>query len=82
MRLADGYRWREERAYDRMAWMTAYLLSPWCAEDARITPADLLGRTDPANEVAEMDTLLGTPRDGEADYARVMAKQAARKTDG
>lgn len=57
--------------------MTAYLLTPWSSDP--ITPAMLLGHSDPANDVAAIDQMIGAPADGEATYNEIMAKQAARK---
>lgn len=44
--LLGGWQWRQEREWERAAWMVAYLLRPWSKHP--IKPADLLGRvTDP-----------------------------------
>lgn len=77
MALADGYRWREERTYERMAWMTALLLQPWC--ENKITPADLLGKSgaSPEAEANEFAHAIGlpTPAAGDAAYEDLMAHQ-------
>lgn len=40
--MAEGYRWREEREWERAAWMVAYLLAPHVKKPPTID--QLLGR--------------------------------------
>ena len=41
----DGWKWREDRQWERAAWMVAYLLQPWSKRPIR--PAELLGHDAP-----------------------------------
>jgi len=78
MEQAEGYRWRERQAWERLAWQTSILLHAW-VKDAP-SPQQLLGQTvtDPeaamAKIVGELDSL--------AALDRAYQLQAERRTDG
>lgn len=60
---------REEATYEKLAWVTAYLLQPWTEESLSVNR--LLGRPDGSPE--SIESLIGTS--GDALYERVMARQ-------
>lgn len=68
--MLEGWQWREDRAWERAAWMVAYLLQPWSKRP--ITPAELLQRPQDADAPPAPETFKDW-------LAQAQAKQDARK---
>jgi hypothetical protein len=54
--MMDGWRWREERAHQRDAWLLANLLQPHSKR--RLKPAMFLGTPDDKNVGALWDRIV------------------------
>jgi len=74
----DGYRWRDQRAWERTAWAVAYLLQPWAKEGHTIQPKDLLTSA----ETKEVDALLDPGAASAAAIDEFAKAQAERKKAG
>jgi hypothetical protein len=46
----EAYNWRQEREWERTAWLAFHTLVPWLEKGSKLTPRDLLAAADPKEE--------------------------------
>lgn len=75
---AEGARWRDRQALERLAWQTAYLLRAWVKNAP--TAAELLGESTSTDAEAALEELAGAPQPSAVQQLdAAYAKQAALK---
>ena len=54
MLYAEGYQWRDEQTWQRVAWQTANLMNVWLEKEDRLTVNDLLPKKkEPKREMTD-----------------------------
>jgi hypothetical protein len=72
---ADGYRWRDERAWEKHAVLIAYLLRQW---GSKLEPADILKSIHGHSDAATFEQLAGMADPGESFDIMVKRQQDVR----
>lgn len=78
---AEGYRWRDDRVWEKTATLIAFLLQPWAGEGKTITPQQILDAINGKADEAEFEKLAGVTNP-DAVIDAMLARQAENRKKG